>query len=99
MLAGGFFLVERCNSDDSFLSSRTLTEAEYIDNETLVSLMARWSTGLGGGNGGGVAAFCGVDVPERDENNEEKKLPPPVEGLVMLITLGGKILFFSEPDV
>jgi hypothetical protein len=33
-----------------------------------------------------------------EENKEEKKLPPP-EGLVMLMTFGGAILFFSVPDV
>ena len=98
ILAGGFFLVERCISADSFLSSRTLTEAEYIDNETLVSLMARWSTGFGGGAGAGVGVLCGVDEPAREENKEEKKLPP-TEGLVMAMTFGGRMRFFSEPDV
>jgi hypothetical protein len=57
ILVGGFFLVERFISEESFLSNRTWTEAEYIDNETLVSLIAKWSTGFGGGRGAGVTAL------------------------------------------
>lgn len=76
-------------------------EAEYIDRETLVSLIARWSTGLGGtGGGSGVTARWGVEDPEREEKIEEKKPPPEVGGLLAVVmVLSGFIRFFSVPEV
>lgn len=71
MLEGGFFLVERWISDESFVLNRTLTSAENTERIILVSEVSSRSVGITG-VGRGVLCFCGVEEPVRDPSNEEK---------------------------
>jgi hypothetical protein len=87
---GGFFLVDRCNSTDNFLSKRTATSAEKIDNETLLLSIIEGLTTSGSailGRWGGVA--------ERDVNKEEKKFLAPVDFTVLCT---GALCGFSDPE-
>jgi len=99
ILVGGFFFVERWISDDNFLSNRTWMEAEYINKDTLVSLIARWSMDFVGTGGGVGVTMRWVEVPEKEEKIEEKKPPPEVGGLMNVADLIGFIRFFSVPEV
>jgi hypothetical protein len=92
---GGFFLVDRCISVASFLSNCTRTEAENTIKDTDVSLTARGSITLGVDGRTGVVVRCGMELPGRDPNKDEKK--PPNSLAVFLV--GRVTRRFSVPDV
>jgi len=97
ILVGGFFLVALWISDDTFLSNRTLMEAEYIFNATPVSLTVKGSlmsskVGVAGVIGGGVETEAAAR-----EKRFEKKLPPSPVALTGFGAIGGG--FFSVPEV
>ena len=87
--------MDRCISIASFFSKCTPTEAEKTVKETDVSLTARGSIALGVDGRAGVVVRCGVELPERDPNKDEKK--PPNSLVVFLV--GSVTLRFSVPDV
>jgi hypothetical protein len=95
-LLGGFFFVDLCNSDATFLLRRTSTSAENIDNDTLVSSTVKGSTTFSI-TGRGVAARWGVAFPLSEVKREEKKPPVPV-GFDNFSETGRGFCFFSDPE-
>jgi hypothetical protein len=71
MLEGGFFLVDRNISEDSFVFKRTAMSAEKTERMTRVFEVSRgFIRGLLAGRE--LNCFCGVETPERELNIEEK---------------------------
>ena len=88
--------MDRCISAATFFSNCTLIEAENTVKETEVSLKARGSATSGLDGRAGVVTRCGVELPARDPNKEEKN-PPPPDCLTVLV--GRMARLFSVPDV
>ena len=86
-------MVDRFSSADSFLSNRTTTSAENIDNETLVSSVLRGSITSSRAVGGNVFERCGV--AEKVVKREEKKLLAPVD---LRACDTGALRGFSDPE-
>lgn len=86
-------MVDLCNSIDNFLSNRTTTSAEKIDNETLVSSMLKGLMTSSLAAGRIVSKRC--ELAEKDVNKEEKKLLAPVDFMVLDT---GALRGFSEPE-